>query len=301
MMVRAVLALTFSLVLLAPVTAAADVDDECISANEKAIELRKQGKLLEARAETAKCAIDTCPADVQRVCAKRAEQITSVLPSIVFEVRDESGADVGGVSVVVDGVAVNQGTATALSLNPGEHAFVFESASRGQRIERTFVLREGEQQRRERIVMTTPGRPPSAVPRPESGPAPMPDVANGGTNTGADFGTQRTIGLILGGVGAAGLVMGGVFGLVAKSKWDDAKTQCGEGCGPDDPAQGTKRSAEGSATVATIAMVGGGVLLAGGAALFFLAPPRSTTGAGTIRFKPLVGARGVFLTAGGTW
>lgn len=103
--------------------------------------------------------------------------------------------------------------------------------------------------------------------------------------------TLRLAGLIGGGAGGAGLVVGGVFGLVASSKWSSAKTDCGAGCGPTAPAQQEKSSAQSAATVSTVSFVLGGALAAGGLALFFMAPPRSESAA-WVQLVPAVGTGG---------
>lgn len=277
--------------------AAADVDDDCINANEKSIELRASGKLLDARVESAKCAVETCPQEVQRVCGLRTEQITLALPSIVFELKDDAGADVPGVRVSVDGRSIGTaGTATAILLDPGEHSFVFELPGQTARIEKSFVLREGERQRRERILVPRQAAP--ETPKPDPGLAPTPVEGNDPVPGRA----QRTVGLVVGGVGVVGLVLGGIFGLSAKSKWAEAQANCKPGCAPDAPAQSTKNDAQSAATLATVSAIAGATLVAGGAVVFFLAPSsRSPAAASKLRFVPDVGARSASFSFGGTF
>jgi serine/threonine-protein kinase len=277
-----------------PGLAAADVDDDCINANEKSIELRTAGKLLEARAETARCAIEACPQEVQRVCGLRAQQITAALPTIVFEVKDDAGADISGVRLSIDGRPMDSaGTVTAVALDPGDHVFVFEIPGQAARIEKSFVLREGERQRRERVtVIRSPA--PAASPR-LAGAPPMMVV-----DDSAPGRIERTIGLVIGGAGVAGLIVGGIFGLAAKSKWEEAQANCKPGCAPDAPAQQTKSEAQSAATLATISTIAGGALLVGGGALFFLAPSSNSTKGvpSSIRVVPEVGMRGASLSLG---
>jgi hypothetical protein len=145
------LLLSTSLVL-ASAPALADATTDCIDANEKSIQLRKDNKLIEARVEVAKCTALTCSEDVRQLCADRASKLTDAIPSIVFDIKDGSGRDLAGVNVRVDGAAAQfDPTVTALELDPGSHAFVFETL--GQAVERTFVLHPGEKQRHEPIVI----------------------------------------------------------------------------------------------------------------------------------------------------
>jgi len=89
--------------------------------------------------------------------------------------------------------------------------------------------------------------------------------------------TQRTLAVGAGGVGIAGLVVGAVFGLKAKSTYDDAlANECHA-----DPrtcsANGVDHvsTSHRQATASTVAVVAGGVFIAGGAILFFTAPQRN--------------------------
>jgi hypothetical protein len=97
-------------------------------------------------------------------------------------------------------------------------------------------------------------------------------------------GPQRTIGVVIGSVGLAGLAAGAVAGAIAVVENDAAKGHC---LGKTDcDAQGVSlgATAKTSATVSTIALSAGGGLLATGVILFFTAPRKRTTGA-TPRFS----------------
>jgi hypothetical protein len=69
---------------------------------------------------------------------------------------------------------------------------------------------------------------------------------------------QRTMALVAGGIGVVGVGIGTVFGLMAMSKWDDAKSGCDPtGCAPDHVDQG--HSAETAGNVSTVAFIVGAV------------------------------------------
>lgn len=95
----------------------------------------------------------------------------------------------------------------------------------------------------------------------------------------------RTVGMISGGVGVAGLVLGTVFGLQASSKQDDAN--CPGNVCKDEASASTLRSANDAATISTIAFVAGGVLTVGGVTLWLLGSNSSTKTA-SVRLGPLV-------------
>lgn len=86
---------------------------------------------------------------------------------------------------------------------------------------------------------------------------------------------QRPAGLVIGGIGIAGLAVGGIFGLAARSTYegafddgrcDRATKQC-DAAGQD--AIGDARS---QATLSTVLFAGGAALAIGGAVLWFTAP-----------------------------
>ncbi|MCL2448332.1 MAG: hypothetical protein FWD17_05245 [Polyangiaceae bacterium] len=85
---------------------------------------------------------------------------------------------------------------------------------------------------------------------------------------------QRMSGLVVGALGVAGLVLGGVAGLEANAKYHDALSACGGGtrCPPGSDGPALRSSAGTWATISTASFIGGGVLLAGGAVLWLTAP-----------------------------
>jgi len=106
-------------------------------------------------------------------------------------------------------------------------------------------------------------------------------------------GTQRTIGLVVGGVGVVGLAVGGLFGLSAKAKKDDSLEHC-----PDDPNRcdeegvSLREDALKAANAATIFMIGGGALVAGGVVLYLTAPSGSSS-SGSVKHLRLATEGGI--------
>jgi hypothetical protein len=91
---------------------------------------------------------------------------------------------------------------------------------------------------------------------------------------------QRTTGLVIGGVGIAGLVVGVATAVAAKSQYDSAVTSC-NGVGACAPSSISKiASARGLGDAATISFVAGAAALGTGAIVFFTAPT-SKRGVGT--------------------
>jgi hypothetical protein len=241
--------------------ALADTTTDCIDANEQSIQLRRDHKLIEARVEVAKCAAMSCSEDIRELCTDRANKLNEAIPSIVFEVKDGQGQDLTLVKVTVDGSApTSDPTVTALDLDPGPHTFLFEHA--GQAVERSFVLREGERQRRESIVLAPLPivAPPASLPT--AAVPPQPTL----TRTGRPL---RTAGIATGAVGLGGLIFGGVFGGVAAAKWSSSESECrAAGCSMHSEAVTDHDTAVTFASLSTVGFVVGGVLLASGVTLF---------------------------------
>ena len=288
-----------------------DAMSACITSSEQGLELRKQEKLLDARKTLAACATTKCPDEIRSVCEQRITEINAAIPTVIFDVTDAAGAPQTAVKLTVDGTAAAmQFTGRGMPFDPGLHTFRFEVAGQSA-VEKKLLLKEGERERRESVVIggapaaapavataaaTTP--PPPAAPGAASPTSPPPAAAVAGAAPSGGS-TQKTLGLVSGGVGVAGLVVGAIFGAIASSKWSAAKSDCGALCPANAPAQQEKNDAESAATVSTIGVVGGAVLVAAGAVLFFTAPS-SASRVGSLRVTPSAGpgAAGLALQGG---
>jgi hypothetical protein len=258
---------------------------ECVAANEKAGPLQQSGKLREARSNLLRCSAGSCPSVVRDDCIKSATQVDAAVPTIVFEAKDAAGNDLIAVRVTMDGEELaDKLTGTALDVDPGEHVFVFEAG--GQRIERHLVIHQAEKNRRESVVLDAQTAPAGAA---SSAVAEAPPAAASG------LGSQKTIALGAGGLGVVGIALGSVLGLLANSKWEQAKTDCGSGCAQGSPAQDEASSAHSMATLANVSFVVGAVALAAGAVLWVLAPRAKPATA--LRAGPFVASSAAGLSA----
>jgi len=276
---RLAVALCIATVVLAG-AAYAQSDDACIAASEKALTLRSAGRLLDARKELSTCASSSCPDVVKASCQVRLGEVGQALPSIVFDIKDGAGRDLADVRLTVDGTPYVDKLIGAVTLDPGDHEFKFEVAAQAP-VVKHFVLRESVKNRREAIVTggaPTPAQPPQ--PLVTSGPT----TTDTGTNLPPDkpagsWSGQKTIGLVVGGAGVAGVALGGVFGAIASSDWNSSQGECPmAGCFPQHAqAVADHDSAKSAALVSTIGFVAGGVALAAGAVLFLTAPSGSAS------------------------
>jgi hypothetical protein len=283
--------------LLATLPAGADpTKHECVAANDAGQELRRAGKLHEARARYASCVATSCPRLVRADCAKRLDEVEKALPTIVFEVKDGAGADVTDVRVAMDGTAFADRLAgTAIAVDPGDHRFLFQAEGMPD-TEREIVVRESEKNRHERVVLAArerlPGDSSQRTAQTTAEVAPQRTAADAQRGRG-----QRVSGLVLAGAGAVGLVVGGAFGLVASSTYDRASPGCRaqtSGCSLSDQSDSTTAHAQ--ALVSTVGFVAGGVLLATGMVLYLAAPK-----GGLVAVTPAIGAGWGGVGLRGSW
>jgi hypothetical protein len=274
-------------------TAAADVTKAaCVTANASAQDLRRDGKFADAREQLRICSDPKCPAIVHADCTKRLDELEAAQPTIVFDAKDGAGADLTAVKVSVDGkVLADRLVGSALQVNPGEHTFTFEVAGQPP-VSRHLVLREGEKERHEQVVLGAAAMPAPASPA--SPPPPPPRLFTSlrpePTPTGG-LGGQKTLGLIVGGVGVAGLVVGGVFGALTASAISAQKNDCASAtnCSNYAQAQSDHSTWSTDGTISTVAFIAGGALVAGGAVLFFTAKRGDEPPAMALVVTPSVG------------
>jgi len=281
---------------------------DCLTASEKSIALRNQHNLRAARAELLVCAAANCPTDVRNECTRRVAEVNAAMPTIVFEAKMANGNDVSAVKVTMDGqTLVERLEGTALSIDPGEHTFLFETAGQDP-IQKQFVINEGVKDRRERIVfgMSDGTAATSAGPLATGLTSPTEGSATGGQpvrDTGSSGETQRILGWTATGLGAIGLGLGVVFVAQQSSKQSDADAVCPSGVncpvGSNARIQELNDDAKSAGTLAAVSFVTGGVLIAGGLALVFTAPKSQSGGVAAV---PVVGPnfQGVMVT-GQTW
>lgn len=105
----------------------------------------------------------------------------------------------------------------------------------------------------------------------------------------------RTIGFVVGGVGVASVVVGGIAGILAMGQAGIYRDACDRRAVPNVCDQRGFDSAQSLKTLAplsTITLIAGGVLVAGGVTLILLAPKGSTTekpAVGHLQFTPSFG------------
>jgi hypothetical protein len=269
-----------ALILAADLARAADpTPAECIAASDAAIQLESQHKLHEERARLLECAAATCPADIRKDCLARVEEVNGQIPTLVFSAKDAAGADRSAVRVIMDGeVLAERLGGTAVTIDPGEHAFVFETAGETP-VRETLLIVEGQKDRRETITFGSRERAPATA---SVAAAPIPPGDSGG------LGTRRVLALVAGGIGVVGVGLGTAFGLSAVSKRSYAQSVCPQECGTRDGVIAWS-DAVSTGNASTVAFAFGGLGLVAGAVLWLTAPSAPSVqvalGAGSLRVE----------------
>jgi hypothetical protein len=131
------------------------------------------------------------------------------------------------------------------------------------------------------VPSTSPESAATPAPSPASGaeaaPPATPAESSEETAPSSPGATQRTIGLVVGGVGVAALGAGAIFGALALSAKNSYEQNCGANIGaPSGSCNSTgvsgQSDASNKALLSTVFVIGGAVAAAGGAVLFFTAP-----------------------------
>jgi hypothetical protein len=272
-----------------PSRAADPTTADCLGASESAISLRNAHKLRAARAQLLVCAAPNCPSDVRNECIRRVTEVNASIPTIVFEVKDATGADLSAVKVSMDGEPLAERLeGTPLSIDPGAHTFAFEAAGQAN-IEKTFIIRQGEKDRREKVILSAAAPTALTAPEPPSASAPaQPETASLSTDQASKLPAQKIGAIVAASVGVVGLGIGTVFGLQSMSKHKEASNACPDRC-TDQNGVDLWNSARSAGNAATVGFIVGGVGLAAGAVLWFTAKPSASTqigfGPGSVELK----------------
>ena len=284
-----------SLFLAAPALAADPTKDQCIDANETSQAMRKAEKLRDAEQRLLVCVSASCPGPVRDDCAQRLTELRAATPTVVFVVKDDADQDLTDVHVTMDGQPLTDKLeGVALPIDPGSHHFTFGAAGKTNE-ERSFVIREGEKDRHERVVLLSSAAAPVATPVPT--PAPPDASASAPGAPARDGKGQRIAGIAVGGAGLVGLVVGSVLGFGAHSKYQTAlNDECGgqpDMCNAPGVADG--KSANSEAAASTVVFVVSAAFVGGGALLYFTAPRSGVT------ITPSVGMQSAGVAVDGRW
>lgn len=242
--------------------AVADVSKEaCVDSHSKGQDARDQGKVSLSRKLFMTCAQSSCPALVQGDCARFADDLTRMQPTLSFAARDGNGADLPDTTVYVDDVL----TATRLDdgkpydVDPGKHVVRLVHAGKEQAV--TVVVGAGEKGRTVAVTFGAPAPAPATAAATVE-PTPRRQVASTSHPTGAK------VAIIVGGILTVG---GSALGVVGLSRVPANCTVASHQCAapPGDPSFDTASAAIRMSNIGWVTAGVGVVAIAGGFVWYF--------------------------------
>jgi len=198
------------------------------------------------------------------------------MPKVTI-VTSGPGASDPQLSVTLDGRPLASAlVGVELPIDPGDHT-LHAVVPGGQPTELAFSVVEKQRQRVELavangqasaapkpIVVATPAAAPPAPPEPQPAPSPW----------------HKRAGLIVGGVGVAGLATGIITGILAGNRYSAAEQECTDHtCVEGSAGWDAVQSFRTLRTLSTVGYIVGGVGLAAGTTLFLTAPSQPTNSA----------------------
>ena len=225
--------------------------DQCLAANDKAQDLRREGKLHDAREKLVLCGAPSCPRAVREDCAQRMNEVDTAMPSLILDVQDGNGHDMSAVKVTLDEHFVaDHVDGAATPIDPGPHTLIVESG--GFSHSETFVVHEGDKGRHVHVVLGET--------------APQPDDTTTATTT-RPIPNTSVVSFVIGG---GGLLAGSVFAGLAVHEKSVANAACGASANQCPGNADNFNSA--IRTDTALAVVGFGVAAAGGVVGFLWLP-----------------------------
>jgi hypothetical protein len=215
--------------------------------------------------------------DVEQRALKRAAALEPTLARLTIAV--DKASDVDGLQVKRDGVAVGHAEfGMPIPVDPGAHvieataphkkAFTAQASVAAKQTDAQVVVTLAD----EDVAPVAAATQPAPSPQPaQPAPGEEPAQSHSGWNG------QKTFAVVALGAGVVGVALGSVFGVMAKSKNDEAlQTQnCRTSMYCTPAGLSLTDDAKNAATVSTVAFGVGGAALVLGAVLWFTAPSGS--------------------------
>lgn len=217
----------------------------------------------------------------------RIAQLEPTVPKLT--IKAPPGVDVHALAVRLDDTAISDDDlGKPQAVDPGPHEIKYQ-ADGGEK-KKTVAIERGATQ--EVVLELGPAKPAhhdGGAVGGEHGEAPSPGR------------TYRIAGIATAGAGALAVVISGVVGLSARSKYQNSlKNDCMGMTNMCDPAGLTAtHDARHEANIATAVFVLGVAAIGGGAALYFLAPQDGASGEHALRLEPSLTRDGAGIALGG--
>jgi hypothetical protein len=265
--------------------------DECVDAHGRAQDAKEQGKLTLARKLFLTCAQTSCPQLVSNDCARFADDLGRMQPSVSLSARDGGGNDLPDTTVYIDDalIATRLDDGRPHDVDPGKHVIKFTNAGHDQVV--TIVIGAGEQGRSVAAVF---GPPKGAANRPGSpAAAPTPEKPKDTHPTGSAA-------LMYGGIAVT--VVGAAFGTFeltrVPSQCSISTNQCA--AAPGDPVFSDAQSAVHLANIGWI-VTGVGLAAAIGGTIWYVTGTKHGETKEHFAIAPYATPDGAGFAVGGAW
>lgn len=247
--------------------------ETCMGAAESSQELRKRGKLQSAREQLAVCAQKGCPTFVRKDCLTWLAEVDAAIPSVSLRARDESGAALTDVRVLVDGtvVATELKPDAKVELDPGAHVVRFERAD-GVVAEERITLSSGDKSKV--VSVTLKGTVKRDVPPPPEAPVDTSDHVPVGV-------------YVLGATAIVGAGSFAFFALTGANEYSKLETSCKPRCNSEQT-----KSVDTKFLVANVSLAVAVASAVGAAVVYFTRPQPTTGPTTTFGVSPLAGGSG---------
>jgi hypothetical protein len=189
--------------------------------------------------------------------------------------------DVSTLQVQCDGAPVDRSRWAGFPVDPGQH--LLSIAAAGKKDFRTTVTIRADA---DSVSVMLPKLEDNG----QFHPALAPEKKKGNT--------QRTLALVVGGAGVVGLGVGTVFGLISRSKHNEADNYCDGSLCRDPRGLDLKDQAISAGNVSSVAFVAGAVGVGAGAVLWFTGRPKSPAPASSSARVALIAGPGSVLVKG---
>lgn len=238
----------------------------------------KLGKLVQANENYQRILREGVPANSPPAFAKAYEdakkEADAITPRLAWVTISVAGSSEPNVVLDGDTPVSRAALDVKRAVNPGDHT-VRVTADGFLPADGKFSVGEGEST--ELKLNLEPN--PEAAKGPATGPSGIASKSwNAAANPQSDqtrsSGSQRTFGFVALGVGGAGLIVGGVTGLLAMNKHSSLESQCPNGLCPKDQSAALN-SYRTLGTVSTVGFIVAGVGAAAGLTLILTAPKES--------------------------
>lgn len=241
-------------------TSSAGSKDECVDSHSRGQDLREKGQLTRARQTFLTCAQSSCPSLIQGDCAKFAEELDRLVPSVSFSARDPRAGDLPNTTVYVDDVLIANrlDDGKSYDFDPGKHSIRY--VHDGKETVMKVVLNQGDKGRT--IVATFQGEN-------------VPASSSGEDSRAAASQPKRPIlPLVVAGLGAATLATGGVLMAMGLEKVPGTCSVSTKECAAPNGDKSFDEASKG-VSMANLGLgvgIGGAALLVGGVVWYFLQP-----------------------------